>query len=161
MQQQKLMVKEGSTYRPASSTEIIEVARSFARLGDAEQLDSPESVGRFLSDRIGLLGHEVFACIWLDAQCRVIEYEELFRGTLGQAAVHLREVVKSAMQRNAAAVVLAHNHPSGSCEPSEEDKRLTAALTNALAMVDVAVLDHIVVAAQSYFSLSRGEAFNV
>lgn len=89
--------------------------------------------------------HEVFAAVFLDAQHRVLAAEELFRGTLTQTSVYLREVVKTALRHNAAAVILAHNHPSGVAEPCLADEALTIALKQALAMVDVTVLDHLIV----------------
>ena len=95
------------------------------------------------------LPHEVFFALWLDAQNRLIAGEELFRGTLTQTSVYPREVVKKALWHNAAAVVLAHNHPSGVSEPSSADQSLTRELKKALALVDVRVLDHFVVAGQS------------
>jgi len=92
------------------------------------------------------LEHEVFGCIWLDARHRVIEVEELFRGTLTQASVYPREVVKSALKHNAAAVIFYHNHPSGAAEPSNADEGLTRRLKEALELVDVRALDHFIIA---------------
>ncbi len=112
---------------------------------DAIALNSPASVKSYLSLKLAQLQHEVFACVFLDAQHRVIEYEELFRGTLTQTSVYPREVVKAALFHNAAAVILAHNHPSSVAEPSRADITLTDALKQALALVDVRVLDHFVV----------------
>ena len=90
-------------------------------------------------------GHEEFGVLFLDSQFRVIEFEPMFRGTLAQTSVYPREVVKRALALNAGAVVLAHNHPSGTAEPSRADQHLTATLKDALALVDVLVIDHVVV----------------
>lgn len=110
------------------------------------KLSSPLEVEQFLTLRFAGLEHEVFACLWLDAANRLIAAEELFRGTLTQTSVYPREIVKQGLRYNAAAVVLAHNHPSGNPAPSNADRMLTSALKSALALVDVLVLDHIVVA---------------
>lgn len=112
--------------------------------GDA--LASPNAVRDYLRLLLHDRGHEVFVCVFLDSQHRVIASEELFRGTLAQTSVYPREVVKATLAHNAAAVVLAHNHPSGVAEPSRADELLTQALKQALALVDVKVLDHFVIA---------------
>jgi len=111
--------------------------------GDA--LHSPDDTRRYLRARLRDHPHEVFACLFLDTRHRVIRYEELFRGTIDGATVHPREVVRRALAHNAAAVILAHNHPSGVAEPSRADQQLTDRLRQALALVDVRVLDHLVV----------------
>jgi len=107
--------------------------------------DSPQAVRDWLRLRLAPLPHEVFMVIMLDAQHRLLEANELFRGTLTQTSVYPREVVKLALQRNAAAVIFAHNHPSGVAEPSSADELLTRSLKQALALVDIKVLDHFVV----------------
>jgi DNA repair protein RadC len=104
---------------------------------------------------IGLSPHEVFAVLFLDAQHRLLTLEEMFRGTVSQTSVYPREVVRRALGLNASAVVFAHNHPSGSAEPSAADRKLTAALRDALALVDVHVLDHLVVTRQRVFSFAE------
>ena len=118
-------------------------------------LSSPTSVRDYL--RITLAGreHEVFVVVFLDAQNRVLQAEELFRGTLTQTSVYPREVVKTSLVHNAAAVIFAHNHPSGVAEPSHADEALTRALKQALALVDVRVLDHFVVAGSSVVSFAE------
>ena len=109
-------------------------------------LNTPDTVRDYLRLHLAGLRHEVFFALWLDAQNRMIAAEELFRGTLTQASVYPREVVKKALAHNAAAVVLAHNHPSGVAEPSSADSQLTRELKQALALIDVRVLDHFIVA---------------
>ncbi len=110
---------------------------------------SPGGVRDYLRLHLAGLQHEVFMALWLDAQNRLIAAEELFRGTLTQTSVYPREVVKRALRHNAAAVVLAHNHPSGVAEPSRADELLTNELKQVLALVEVRVLDHFIVAAQT------------
>jgi DNA repair protein RadC len=130
---------------------VLEMARR--TLGEAMRqgtlFSSPAAVRDYLRLKLANLPYEVFFAIWLDAQNRLIAAEELFRGTLTQTSVYPREVVKAALSHNAAAVVLAHNHPSGLAEPSRADELLTRELKQALAMVDVRVVDHFIVAGQS------------
>lgn len=116
---------------------------------------APEQAKSYLQLRIGTLEHEVFVVLWLDTQNRLIEYRELFRGTLSQTSVYPREVVKEALRHNAAAVIFAHNHPSGVAEPSRADELLTASLKAALALVDVKVLDHFVVGSGAVISFAE------
>lgn len=127
---------------------VMELARR--AIGESMQtgqaLSSPELVKRYLRLRLGGQRHESFLVLFVDVKNRLIADKELFRGTLTHTSVYPREVVKEALARNAASVMLAHNHPSGSPEPSEADLRLTHTLTQALALVDIRVLDHFVVA---------------
>ena len=116
------------------------------RMRYGEPLSSPETVRSFLKLKLAGLEHEVFCCVWMDAQNRIIKYEEVFRGTLTQTSVYPREIVKLALKHNAAGVIFSHNHPSGVAEPSRADEHLTRALKTALALVDVKVLDHFVCA---------------
>lgn len=116
---------------------------------------SPAAVRDLLRLRLGGLPHEAFAVAYLDAQHRLIEVEELFRGTLTQTSVYPREVVKGALRANAAAVIFAHNHPSGLAEPSHADQMLTATLKAALALVDVKTLDHFIVTAGESMSFAE------
>ncbi len=118
-------------------------------------LNSPSLVRDYLRLTLTDKEHEVFACAYIDAQNRVIAVEELFRGTLTQTSVYPREVVKSALHHNCAAVILAHNHPSGIAEPSHADQCLTNQLKAALAMVDVKVLDHFIIAGDSALSFAE------
>lgn len=135
---------------PAKRAELVAVLE-LSRRALAQQLqqrpvfDAPAQVKDYLRLHLGARPHEVFAVLFLDAQHRLIALEELFRGTLTQTSVYPREVVKRALAHNAAAVMLAHNHPSGVAEPSRADEYLTASLKSALALVDVRVLDHFVV----------------
>lgn len=123
------------------------------RSGDA--LNSPRAVRDYLRLLLGGRQQEVFMVIFLDSQHRVVAAEELFHGTLGQTSVYPREVVKRALAHNAAAVILAHNHPSGVAEPSQSDRMLTDALKQALGLVDVRVLDHFVVTAGQTLSFAE------
>lgn len=123
------------------------------RHGDA--LNSPQTVRNFLQLKMRGLGHEVFMAVYLDSQNRVIAAPELFRGTLTQTSVYPREVVKQALACNAAAVILAHNHPSGVAEPSQADRWLTEQLKAALGLVDVRVIDHFIVAGKDGVSFAE------
>jgi DNA repair protein RadC len=108
-------------------------------------LANPRATRDYLRSRLRDRDHEVFCCLFLDNRHRVIAFDEVFRGTIDGASVHPRDVVKLALARNAAAVILAHNHPSGIAEPSQADEMITGRLRDALALVDIRVLDHIVV----------------
>jgi DNA repair protein RadC len=123
------------------------------RAGDA--LTSPGAVRDYLRLAIAGREHEVFVCLWLDAQHRVVAIEELFRGTLTQTSVYPREIVKAGLRANAAAVVFAHNHPSGAAQPSQADELLTRNLKDALALVDIKVLDHFIVAGRQALSFAE------
>jgi DNA repair protein RadC len=145
---------------PAKASQLaatLELARR-ALSGEMVQRDvlgSPESVRQWLRLKLGTLGHEVFVALWLDAQNRLIEYEEMFRGTLTQTSVYPREIVKRALACNAAGVLFAHNHPSGVAEPSRADEALTQALKQALLLIDVKVLDHFVIAGNTTVSFAE------
>ena len=118
-------------------------------------MTSPDIVRDYLTTKLADLEHEVFVALLLDSQHRLIRYEELFRGTLSQTSVYPREVVKTALAHNAGAMILAHNHPSGIAEPSRADELLTQALKQALALVDVRVLDHFIVAGADTVSFAE------
>jgi DNA repair protein RadC len=120
-----------------------------------DSLTSPAAVRGYLRLAMQDLGHECFYCVFLDAQNRVIAAEPLFRGTLTQTSVYPREVVKHALKHNAAAVILAHNHPSGVAEPSVQDQALTRTLSEALGLVDIKVLDHFIVAPGACLSFAE------
>ena len=135
-----------------AEVEDVIIARALEILGRRMRsagalMDAPQVVRDWLRLRVGGKPHEEFGCIWLNARHEVIEAGELFRGTLTQTSVYPREVVKLCLARNAAAVIFAHNHPSGAAEPSTADELLTRTLKDALALVDVRVLDHFVVPA--------------
>jgi DNA repair protein RadC len=117
--------------------------------------DSPARVRDYLKLQLAQREHEVFAVLFLDAQHRLIRFDEMFRGTLAQTSVYPREVVRRALDLNAAAVILAHNHPSGLAEPSRADEFLTQSLKSALQLVDVRVLDHLVVARAQVVSFAE------
>lgn len=136
---------------PAKFGEIqaaLELGRRYLdeRLRSGDAMSNPDDTRRYLSARLKGYRHEVFAALFLDTQHRVLAYEELFQGTLDSCTVHAREVVKRALAHHAAAVILAHNHPSGVAEPSAADRSLTRRLASALELIDVRTLDHIVVA---------------
>ena len=125
------------------------------KMASGNALNSPATVREYLRLKLQALPHEVFVALFLDAQNRVIEFEELFRGTLTQTSVYPREIVKRVLHHNAASVILAHNHPSGAAEPSHADETLTQALKQALALVDVRVLDHFIVAGSGVLSFAE------
>jgi DNA repair protein RadC len=141
--------------RPATATEVIAASRRLMtrRVRRGAPLDSPSAVRDFLMTKLGTLEHEVFAVLLLDTRHRLIEYVELFRGTIDGASVHPREVVKLALARNAAAIILAHPHPSGIAEPSVADELITQRLKEALGLVDIRVLDHLIIAGGEAVSL--------
>src|SRR5512139_173573 len=135
----------------------LELARRhYAELMHAgPALSNPRATREYLRARLRDRDHEVFCCIFLDNRHRIIAFEEIFRGTIDGASVHPRDVVKLALARNAAAVILAHNHPSGIAEPSQADELITGRLRDALALVDIRVLDHIVVGDGSTVSFAE------
>ena len=156
-----LFCAQGSSAYAGDPVVKLQAARELAARAIAEPLSrrdaltSPGAVRDFLKLCLGGLPHEVFVVILLDAQNRVLAVDELFRGTLTQTSVYPREVVKVALRANAAAVIFAHNHPSGVAEPSRSDESLTQALKQALSLVDVKVLDHFVVAGTSCLSFAE------
>jgi len=153
-----LLVRDiAGDYRPAQADEVLQAAQRILRqqLGERVLFDSPQAVREFLKVKLGALEHEVFAVLMLDSQNRLIEYVELFRGTVSQTSVYPREVVKECLSRNAATLVLVHNHPSGVAEPSRADEHLTQTLKSALSLVDVRVLDHMIVAGDQVLSMAE------
>lgn len=130
---------------------LMQAALELARRHYAEALrtgpafEAPQATRNFLVAQLRDRPHEIFCCLHLDNRHRLIAFDELFRGTIDGASVHPREVVKQALSRNAAAVIFAHNHPSGVAEPSQADELITARLREALSLVDIRVLDHVVV----------------
>jgi DNA repair protein RadC len=125
------------------------------QLAKSAVLTSPGAVRDYLRLKLAGRKEEAFICIWLDAQHRAIDIEEAFSGTLTQTSVYPREIVKKALARNAAAVIFAHNHPSGVAQPSQSDELLTRNLREALALVEVKVLDHFVVAGNQAISFAE------
>ena len=136
---------------------VLEMARRALdeKMKQADALSSPQAVRDYLRLTLSRLPHEVFVAVFLTAQNRVIAVEELFRGTLTQTSVYPRELVKQALAHNAAAVILAHNHPSGEASPSAADRSLTKALADALALIDVRILDHFIVAPGASLSFAE------
>ena len=135
----------------------MELARRSLKeeMRSASALTSPGAVRDYLRLSIAGREHEVFVCLWLDAQHRVISVDELFRGTLTQTSVYPREIVKAGLRANAAAVIFAHNHPSGVAQPSQADELLTRNLKEALSLVDIKVLDHFIVAGHQTLSFAE------
>jgi DNA repair protein RadC len=136
---------------------VLELARraTAQQLREREVFSSPEAVKHFLQLHLAAKPHEVFAVLFLDSQNRLLALEEMFRGTLTQTSVYPREVVLRALHHQAGAVILAHNHPSGQVAPSGADRSLTSTLKSALALVDVRVLDHLIVAPGAALSMAE------
>jgi DNA repair protein RadC len=143
--------------KTAQLAAVMEVARRCLKedLRSGSALTSPGAVREYLRLAIAGREHEVFVCLWLDAQHRVISFDELFRGTLTQTSVYPREIVKAGLKANAAAVIFAHNHPSGVAQPSQADELLTRNLKEALGLVEIKVLDHFVVAGSQALSFAE------
>lgn len=147
----------GGPAKRAELVAVLELARRALaqQLKEREVFDTPGAVQHYLQLHLAALGHEVFAVLFLDVQHRLIALEEMFRGTLSQSSVYPREVVLRALHHQAAAVVLAHNHPSGNARPSRADEALTQTLKAALSLVDVRVLDHVIVCRGGSFSMAE------
>lgn len=138
--------QDNGRYRPIAEEEVCQYAADILMNKiKGTKIDSPIKSADFLKAQLGLRKSEVFGVVWLDNRHRVIEYQELFHGTIDGASVHPREVVRYAIQHNAASVIFAHNHPSGFVEPSQADLRITKRLQEALGLIDVKVIDHIVI----------------
>jgi len=135
----------------------LEVARrcAFERASEGDTLTGPEQTRQFLQHHLGGRSREVFSCLFLDSQHRIICCEDLFLGTIDGAAVYPREVAIRALQNGAAAVIFAHNHPSGIAEPSTADKRITERLQAALSLLDIRVLDHIIIGRGQQYSFAE------
>lgn len=147
----------GGTAKRAELMAVLELARRAMaeQLKEREVFGSPDAVKNYLQLHLAHRKHEVFAVLFLDAQNRLIAMEELFHGTLTQTSVYPREVVLRSLNHHAAAVVLSHNHPSGTVQPSRADEALTQTLRAALALVDVRVLDHVIVAPGQALSMAE------
>ena len=151
-----LFKKKGGRYRPATPDEVRETALEYSPIV-GEAIRSPKDTEAFLRLKLSHLPHEVFAVVYLDNRHRVVKFSELFRGTIDGTSVYPREVAKEALDCNAAAVILAHNHPSGVAEPSQADERITKRIKAALELLDIRTLDHLIVAGSQSVSLaSRG-----
>lgn len=152
-----LYVRESDLFREATPEETLvaahqAIAKRFRR---GASLNSPQLVREYLRITFARLDHEVFCVLLLDTHHRLLAAREMFRGTIDSAAVFPREVVKEVLRQNAAAVIFAHNHPSGEAEPSAADECITRRLKEALALIDVRVLDHLVVAGMTFVSMSE------
>jgi len=154
-----LYVQDGDGFREAFAPEVFSRTRALIaqrfRAG-FPVLSRPSECRDFLKLHLGVLDHEVFGVLHLDNRHRLIEMEELFRGTLDSASVHPRDVVKSALMHNAAALILFHNHPSGALEPSQADEFITLRLRDALALIDIRVIDHFVIGNGTYSFAEHG-----
>jgi DNA repair protein RadC len=147
---------ETGEYRIAPLGLVIERARTLLdEQAKTEAITSPDKARDWCMARLASLDHEVFGVVFLDNQHRVIAFEEMFRGTIDSASVWPREVVKATLKHNAAAVIFSHNHPSGLAEPSEADRHITRRLKDALAMIDVRVMDHIIVGGGQWYSFAQ------
>lgn len=154
----ELYVKCGDAFRPALALEVRDAVADLAAVEWASSrpdLSSPSVASEFIRGQLGHLEHEEFCAIFLDTRNRVIEFCRLFLGTLDAAQVYPREVVKEALARNCAAVVFCHNHPSGNSAPSAADELITARLRDALSLVDIRVLDHLIVGRDSVLSFAE------
>ena len=153
-----MYVKVNGEYRKASVNEVLEQASAyvqerFSLVGTT--IKSPADTETFLKKALGNLEREKFSVIFLDNRHRVLAFETMFEGTVDGTSVYPREVVKRALELNTAAIILAHNHPSGVAEPSQADERITKRLKSALELVDIRVLDHIVVGGDTHVSLAK------
>jgi len=135
----------------------LEMARRQAleAISSADVLSSPQQTRRFLQHHLGAQQREIFSCLFLDSQHRLIRCDDMFLGTLDGAAVYPREVVSRALQYSSVAVIFAHNHPSGDVKPSRDDERITGDLRKILSIMDVRVLDHLIIGGNGYFSFAR------
>ena len=155
-----LMIRSLSgRYRRAAKSEVLEVAAQYLaaalQRSVGQPMTSPSAVERFLAQALSPRDAEVFCILFLDNRHRLIQFDELFRGTIDGSSVHPREVVRRTLELNAAALVLAHNHPSGVAEPSQADELITRRLADALALVDVRVLDHMIVGGSGVTSFAQ------
>jgi DNA repair protein RadC len=152
-----LYVRDSTVYRPATAQETLAAARKAIshQFRRSRVLNSPAIVREYLRITIAHLEHEVFCLVLLDGRHQLIAVRELFRGTINAAVVHPREVLKEALKYNAAFLILAHNHPSGIAEPSTADEIITQRIKDALALVDVGLLDHLVIGGNNIVSMAE------
>lgn len=152
----QLFVRAGARYALAGQEQILTAAQGIvdARMVRGVSFKDPTVACEFFRDKLGHLEREVFAAVMLDARHRLIEYAELFQGTIDGAEVHPREVARHALRLNAAAVVVAHNHPSGETDPSAADRAVTSRMKQALALLDIRLLDHCIVGGRQSLSMA-------
>jgi DNA repair protein RadC len=155
--QQLKQIKGLGPAKRAEITAVVELARRAVQqqLAQRPVFETPAQVKHYVQLQIGAHDHEVFAVLFLDSQHHLLRFEEMFRGSLAQTSVYPREVAKRALELKAAAVILAHNHPSGVAEPSRADEHLTQTLKSALALIDVKVLDHLIVGRDQAMSFAE------
>lgn len=154
----QLFVQEASnTYRTATSAEVFTAAgiAADAKLCKGEVIDNPNMVKELLGAKTQHLAYEVFGVLFLDTQNRVIACDEMFRGTISSVSVIPREIIKTALDYNSVAVIVWHNHPSGSNSPSQPDKHITKKLVDCLSMFDIRMLDHFIIAGSKTFSFAE------
>ena len=142
-----------TTKQQDTINEAIQILKDSLVTGEA--FNAPSTVASYCQLEIGHLDHEVFGVLFLNNQHQLISFDILFRGTIDQSAVYPREVAKTALLKNAAATILTHNHPSGICEPSSADKAITDRLSDALNLLDIRTLDHIIVGKAGYYSFAE------
>lgn len=152
----QLFAREKTCYAPADPEQVLAAAQQIVdeRMVRGTSFKDPAVACSFFRDKLSHLQREVFAAVMLDTRHRLIEYVELFQGTIDGAEVHPREVVRAALRFNAAAVLVAHNHPSGEVEPSAADRAVTSRLKQALALVDIRILDHVIVGGTKTLSMA-------
>jgi DNA repair protein RadC len=152
-------MKEIAMYTPAEMKTIMRASKILETKAkyNSEVISSPDQVKLLMRTRFAHLEREVFLCMFLNAQHQLIEAQEMFQGTIDASSVYPREVVKEALRLNAASVIFGHNHPSGMAEPSTADQRITIRLRDALALVDIRVLDHVVVGRGTNTTVSMAE----
>lgn len=158
MRNETLYVRdENGGFLPADGLEVVEAAKSYLnrRIRRSNPVTSPKTARDYLAVTLGARDAEVFCILLLDSRHRVLEFVELFHGTIDGASVHPREVVKLALAKNAASVILVHNHPSGVAEPSRADELITTRLKDALNLVDIRTVDHLIVAGGAVVSLAE------
>lgn len=157
----ELFVRDKVRYTPAEPESVLEAARFIvdSRMRRGTSFKDPAVACDYFCDKLGHQEREIFAVVMLDSRHRLIEYVELFMGTIDGAEVHPREVVRTALRFNAAAVLVAHNHPSGELEPSAADRAVTSRLKQALALVDVRLLDHVIVGGRESLSMAARSLF--
>jgi DNA repair protein RadC len=152
----QLYIRNGKRYRNATNSEVLDAAAAICiSRSHGATLSSPQDATNLCRSLCAGYDNERFGVVWLDTRHRLIDAETLFTGTIDGAAVYPRVVLKRALELNAAAVILTHNHPSGVAEPSEADRTITLKLSKALALVDIRLLDHLIVTGDAYVSLAE------